>query len=147
MQFSKTSRLKSGEKVAKNPVEKIASNPVTSVAVMGFSALNNGLLWGGDLSVWVQSFFACFSLFETLADGICSGCSFAISWLKGWVALAERPPHQTRTAFRGLHKSLPPSSAVRACCEHNEHEVKRNGHEGKEQEVQARTDRPLNGPF
>ena len=34
--------LKSGEKVAKNPVEKIASNPVTSVAVMVFSALNRG---------------------------------------------------------------------------------------------------------
>ena len=41
VQFSKTSPLKSGEKVAKNPVEKIASNPVTSVAVMVFSALNN----------------------------------------------------------------------------------------------------------
>ena len=39
VQFSKTSPLKSGEKVAKNPAEKIASNPVTSVAVMVFSAL------------------------------------------------------------------------------------------------------------
>ena len=42
VQFSKTSPLKSGEKVAKNPVEKIASNPVTSMtATMVFSALSN----------------------------------------------------------------------------------------------------------
>ena len=39
MQLVRNRPLKSGEKVAKNPVEKIASNPVTSVAVMVFSAL------------------------------------------------------------------------------------------------------------
>ena len=49
MQFSKTSPLKSGESyVAKNPVEKIASNPVTSLAVMVFSALKEGVLGEGS---------------------------------------------------------------------------------------------------
>ena len=44
MQFSKRGALKSGEKVARNPVEKIASNLVTSVAVMVFFGPDLG--WG-----------------------------------------------------------------------------------------------------